>query len=745
MNNDRLRRALPIFWQVSFILLATTWLWAPSLNHLLSERVSLISQYEVLGQPFAWLFKTGDAIAACLLIGLVIYQLRRQRSLEAYILLVIGIGMLIDPLWSTNCHMTGNTCQEYFSFNFLAHAIETVVTGTALFLIAIYDYWRRKRLVSAVFVVFQIAYFLLFLSQWVDQDHFNTFSQYVFQLTVVIWLAWYVRDRWFKQTWRPSPRQATIVKRAAAIWVLANGLLAIVLSLGHIHLLGKISGLYFAGHSAWLAQHGVVVGIVMIYLSRQLERGEQRARQLFLLIAGIEVVKYSVITPNPPLMLVYFLSFVGLFVLGEVFDRGTKPLTLKTRLKDALYVLGGVTAAALIALLILHRNPEAAADTNQSLHNFVNFTVRRNPIAKHQMTSELLAHTESAFLLAALAAVLWALFRPQHRLGHSGDRSAEAAELVRRYSSSSEDYFKLWLNSEGKRHFWSTRADGFVTYKSTGQISFALADPISAASDQPAVLADFVADCRTNGLTACFLPVYEASLKLYQKAGLVTVQIGSSAIINCRQFTDSTVKDKWWRWQRNRAEKAGYTYHISQPPHEHQLMNDFKHISDDWLASNNHHERGFGLGYFDETYLNHCPIHYLKNNQGQVLAFTNQLPRLGKTKVATVDLMRFQPGNNNSMPYLLSKVIDRVHHQAEAKYFDLGFVPFTGSKELPVRLAKLLSTRLFSAGGLEQFKNKFDPQWSPNYLAYDGDLGDLAAVAVNIEKAMSVSNPKRKG
>src|SRR5205807_9167242 len=35
---------------------------------------------------------------------------------------------------------------------------------------------------------------------------------------------------------------------------------------------------YFAGDNAWLAQHGVVIGVVMLYLSRQLAQGDRQAR-----------------------------------------------------------------------------------------------------------------------------------------------------------------------------------------------------------------------------------------------------------------------------------------------------------------------------------------------------------------------------------------------------------------------------------------------------------------------------------
>jgi lysylphosphatidylglycerol synthetase-like protein (DUF2156 family) len=41
-----------------------------------------------------------------------------------------------------------------------------------------------------------------------------------------------------------------------------------------------------------------------------------------------------------------------------------------------------------------------------------------------------------------------------------------------------------------------------------------------------------------------------------------------------------------------------------------------------------------------------------------------------------------------------------------------------------------------AAAGLEQFKGKFKPSWRKNYIAYDGDLADLATITLGIEDVM---------
>jgi lysylphosphatidylglycerol synthetase-like protein (DUF2156 family) len=728
------RRRWIIPWQLAFLLLGTTWLMAPFLNHALSYRVSLISQYESPAQPFSWLFRLGDVLAALLLIWLAgLIKRQRINRTSAYLLLLIGAGMLIDPLFATSCSMHGSVCEEYVTPTSVVHGAETVVTGLSVFLLAVHDIWRRRRLVSIGFVAFQLIYGVLFLSQLADQDNFNTLSQYLYQLAVIVWLAWLGRDLLLNgPAYRPVGRRYNLIKLGVATWGFLNGLLAILVSLRHLNLINHLKGLYFAGNNAWLAQHGVAVGVVMVYLSWHLARGELRARQIFLLITGLETLKYAVITPNLPLLLIYSITFCGLFVLRDVFDRGVVPVTVSQRLREALFVVGSLLLAAFLALLLLSRTPRLSRITAGSIDHFFDYTIGSRILPHGQIKSALLAHTISAFILTGGAVILWILFRPYkyYPLMRRNDRAVK--DLLKKYSASSEDYFKLWPSD--KDYFWAPDGEGFIAYKAVGSIVFALAGPVCHPDRQAELLKSFMAWARSHRWRVCFLPVNESDIGLYKSAGLNNLQIGSSALIKILNFLEDTTKGKWWRWQKNRAAKDGYEYQLSQPPHDPGLMRQLKQVSDAWL-SHNRQERGFALGYFDADYLAECDIHYLQTPDKKVVAFTNQLPVFNNGDTASIDLLRHLPADGNVMASLLLSTIQTL--KSEYEYFDLGFVPFAAANNPVIAVAKVLSAGRFSAKGLEQFKNKFDPIWQANYMAYDGDLSDLALIAANLEKAMS--------
>lgn len=728
------RRSHLIIWQLLFLLLGTSWLWAPQINHTVSGRTSLISQYESPHQPYSWLFRLCDAAAALLLVLAALVIRRHEKSAKPVwiLLLIVGLGMLIDVSFATSCRLDQPDCRQQLSPIFLVHATETVITATTLFAVALYDSAVRKRLVSIGFLVFQALYGLLLLSQLATNHHFNSLSQYIYQTGAIVWLAWFVYTHLGDIYKNPaSAGRASLIRRSAAVWAFLNGLVAIVASLTHLHVHGHIRQLYFAGDSAWLTQHGVAVGAVMIYLSRHLARGERRARQLFLLICGLEVIKYSVITPHP-LLLLFVTTFCLLFVVRDEFYRGTVILTWEKRLKEAAFIGASIALAVSVGFIVISRDNDSSQIVTQAIDNFFDYSLKSTAVPRSHIPSALFAHTLSALIAAGVVLILWVLFRPYKKIA-GGTPDYHAAEaLLNRYSSSTEDFFKLW--PPDKQFFWAKDKQGFIAYKISNGTAFALADPIAPKANQAELIKQFVAWCQQRRLTACFLPVYPASQKLYAKAGLNEMQIGASAVVDIDEFLNKTVKDKWWRWQTNRTAKNGYSYELSQPPHNAQFLAELEKLSKRWLGKNNRKERTFALGYFDKQYLQKCYIHYLKNQTGQITAFTNQLPNFNHSKTVTIDLLRYLPDADHPMPYLLFRTIENLAGQYQ--YFDLGFALFASTSDPVIAIARSLSVGRFSARGLEQFKNKFDPKWQPNYLAYDGDLADLALVAVNLERVM---------
>ena len=729
------RRGL-IVWQLLFLVLATSWLLAPSVNHLLSYRTALISQYETSGQAYSSVFRAADVLSGVLLLLMAALYLHRKHKIASYLLLMIGLGFIIDPVFTTSCQVDGQVCREYFSTSFLFHATETVITALAIFAIAVFDSWRRKKLVSVFFVVFQLAYLGIFISQYATHTQFNTFFQFLYQCGLVVWLAWFARDYLHEGVLKPSVTEGRIVKYVVAGWAFLNGILAILLSFTHIHLFGRIHGLYFASDTAWLAQHGVIIGIVMLYLSRHLARGEMRARQLFAGIVAIETLKYAVITPKAPLVFFYGLTFCVIFVLRDDFDRGTVAATWRVRLRDAYFMVASLLLAAFVSLLVLDRDDEASRIAARAFNHLLDYDLPRRAVERNHLGSILLAHTATTFVVCGITAVLWILFRPYPRAKNKDPGDNRVEVLLKRYSKSTEDYFKLWPND--KEYFWSKDKQGFIAYKVAGPVAFALADPIANKSHGRELVDDFINWARARRLRVCFLPIPQESIPIYRD--LPRVQIGASALIDTRVFLDSTVSDKWWRWQKNRALKKGYSYTRSEPPHTDSLLKEMGHVSDSWLEKSGRQERGFALGYFDQPYMNACIVHYLTDESDKMVAFCNQLPSFRPSNTTTIDLLRHLPEANNAMPYLLSETIADTRKRGQYDYFDLGFVPFAAAKGPILRVAKALSAGRFSAKGLEQFKNKFDPDWQPIHMTYDGDLGDLALVALNLERAMELKS-----
>jgi lysylphosphatidylglycerol synthetase-like protein (DUF2156 family) len=727
-------------WQLAFLLLSTSWLLAPHLNHFLSYRTGLISQFELPSQPYSLIFRLCDILAAGLLI-LVAWRYKNSHSKRTASLLLglVGLGMLADPIFTTTCHLTNGVCIEYVSLPFFLHALETIATSLGIFVLGFYDAVMRKRLVSTAFVVLQILYAVLFISQLASHNRFNTLSQFAYQLGLIIWLAWFIRDFIVASPQSKRIDKLQTIKRLAAGWAFLNGLLSILLSLADIHVVGKLKGLYFVGDSAWLAQHGMVVGVVLIYLSRHLLRGERRARHLFMGVALLETLKYSVITPHPGLMLLYFGTFCALFILKDAFDRGPASTTWRLRLKEVVFLAASLTLAALIALLILYSNTHSTEIANRSADHFFDYTLRAKLTPDSRLESALLAHAFSAFLLSAIILVLWILFKPQKSDQKTSEEARSLAEaMLHKYSSSTEDFFKMWPND--KLYFWHHNA--FIAYKVSGPVAFALADPVGRTSTQSRALVEFIKFCRGRSLRVCFLPIYEHSEVMYKNAGLTTMQIGASALVNTGNFIDETMKDKWWRWQKNRATKGGYQYAFAHFPHSDDLLDDLEAVSDSWLSKEGRRERCFALGYFDRGYLNQCDIHYLRGDSGKIVAFANQLPTFKKGETASVDLLRHRSDADNTMPYLLLNTIRKMNSEGY-KWLDLGFVPFAETNDPAIKLIRVLSVGKFSAKGLEQFKNKFDPLWEPNFIAYDGDLADLALVTLNIERVMSREDTSR--
>lgn len=727
----RLLRAawLPLFW-----LCGISWLFAPVLYGQHYGALKLISTYEAAPHLTSFWFRLADITAGLLLIaGARLFSIGRRSKLLMYLVVAIGCLLVIDALFKDSCGHQA-LCGEWSRLSTTIHDVETLLTAGLLLVVPIIHAKVMRRRLSLWFVVAQLAAVVLVLSTLTDAQQ-TIMLQYVYELLVFGWLGWMVSS--FGRV--TITRRVVLIRHIFGWWVALNGMFAVVVALSHRDILLPLFGTKLVYGSTLIGQHAVVAGVLMLYLARHVYQGQRRAAVVLAIVFGSEVIKYSLLTPSWLLLLLNILSLTTLMVARSAFNRNIVTPRLIARAGDAFTLIFGVLVSLVLASVI------ATATGHRALWDAgVQHAVRPSSKLAYHVRTQLNEHPAGyqavvldTLMVAALAAAAWSLFRPtRFHLAHSGADLQYTTALLDKYATSSEDYFKLWPHD---KTYFRAGADGFVAYRVVNAVAFALADPIGPSPKR--VLAAFLEHCHSNGWSVCFLLVPGTSSKLYE-TDLKLLKIGSSAQIACADFVQQTMRDKWWRWRLNQARKNGLSYDSLQPPHSTAVLSEMQTVSDAWLRAG-HSEQGFALGYFDVSYMKQCRLHVVRGADGRLLAFANELPRFGTVKRYTVDLIRYLPEHDGTMPYLLARLIQSLYEEDELARFDLGFVPLAKVDTQLATVARRLAARRFSSQGLEQFKGKFDPVWQSDYIAYDGDLLDLARIATGLETALRRTSESR--
>ena len=740
-------------WQFLYIVLSMSWLLGPSLNHHVSTKISFISRFEDAGQPWSWLFRTCDTLAAILL-GLAVWAIaRRRRNSALYpslykssliLLAIVALGSVIDVAFPSLCHSNSLACLVPSHLSRIVHSAESVITTLAL--LGVNLLWAIKKIPWARPVLaIQVIWIIIFVIGQLTSHNGNTLVQFIYQVTTAVWVASIVpmlagHDAVAD---RPAGRRQ-IALRVITAWIFLGGFLAILSSVRNIDEISELSSAYFGNNTAWLSQHGVAIGIVLMYISRHLWRGEYRAWQLASLLLWLETLKYALISPHTELTLLYGLTAAMLFMRRGLFDRMTSTEELRDRLQKLALVIIAVVVALLVGVAAFRFKHHQDLDTIRiNIGHFLRHLFLIDAVNDlGPMPRRLLGQVLNVAGLTLLLTILVSLFRPHKPLlppANEHDR-ARLLNLLRTSSNSSEDYFKYW--PQPKSYFWSSGREAAIAYSVVGNVAFALADPVAPSDDiRQHAAKEFLEYCRRHGWRACFLMVAEDRQDIYKNNDYKLFRIGASAVVDINQFATETARNKWWRWVLNKGKKQDWQYELAAPPHSPHLISQLRQVSDSWLQRQKHVERGFALGYFDETYLQACRLHLLRHGD-EMIAFANELPTFNNLPTATIDLMRFLPDRDHAMPTLLAGAIQQLHTEGAKRKFDLGFVPLASptarTEQVVRRLGQLLMSESVSAHGLEQFKNKFAPVWANNYIAFDGDWIDLIHISRQLDNLLEV-------
>ncbi|BAY39930.1 hypothetical protein NIES2111_43110 [Nostoc sp. NIES-2111] len=349
----------------------------------------------------------------------------------------------------------------------------------------------------------------------------------------------------------------------------------------------------------------------------------------------------------------------------------------------------------------------------------------------------------SIYIIAASTmtfAVIMLLQPVLSRNAATANEQRKAKEIVQDYGRSS--LAALTLLSD-KSYYFSPSGRSVIAYVPKGRGAIALGDPIGPIEDRMETIVSFQEFCQRNDWYPAFYQTLPDDLELYTSLGFKVLKIGEEAIVDLQSFTLQGKAGKNFRPSINRLTKLGYQINFHQPPITHELLQQLKPVSDEWLRMVQGSEKRFSLGWFDEAYLRACEIAVVMNPNGQIDAFTNLLPEY-QLNEATIDLMRHrQSMENGTMDFLFTSLLQHFKDQGYDS-FNFGLSALAGVGEQPesrglekgLRYLYEHLNRFYNFQGLHSYKEKFHPSWEGRYLVYPS-LTSLPDVVVALIRADS--------
>lgn len=516
--------------------------------------------------------------------------------------------------------------------------------------------------------------------------------------------------------------QATLVAVIGIVTAWYGPLMAIVSHPIPIH--------HFAPqHSPWLASHitpiaAVSVGVLLMYLAYFLALQKRLA---YWLVSGLLAVLITInigAARSPSITIIGVALLVWLVVSRRVYTVRSNGLRISPSLGLAAMIIVFELLYGYVTLSILaHHGVDfwhILTDTARLMTgDSIDETVYSHGRLLHETARLLLALSAIAFTI-----VLAGLFRPI-RFAFVSEEVAHrtARHLVEQQGTSSEDFLKLWPHD--KHYYFSPTSQTMIAYGLAGRSAIILGLPVGLETEKEVLVRDFVKFCTETGWQVVAIAIDKADLELYRQAGIKNkLFVGDEAIINTELFQSTTRRSKHFRYVINRAKREGLTVEFWDRPSVGQL-DVLETISHAWKSSGGRKEFAFFMSPFNRQYLSECSIAVVIQN-GKPVAYANILPLLKSSMTSTIDHMRSLPeADTVTMHFLLAKIIERQHTLGQTN-FSLGLSPLSEQTDqgaemtLLLRLAKRFGSRFYAAEGLSQFKNKFEPDWQPQYIVYSG-------------------------
>ncbi len=344
----------------------------------------------------------------------------------------------------------------------------------------------------------------------------------------------------------------------------------------------------------------------------------------------------------------------------------------------------------------------------------------------HGQASRFLRASVGAAVVVLLFGVARLLAPAPHEAPPPGEADLEAARRVIETQAATSPYL-VYLRDKALL-FDEDRA-GFVMYGVQGRTWVAMGDPVGPPDRLLNLVRLFLERCDDFDGVPVFYEVSKNGLHRYADYGLTFVRLGEEAVVDLTRFTLEGGGASKFRQVMRRLDRDGGRFRVLGTADEvGAVMGELRAVSDAWLEEKSAAEKGFSLGFFAEEYVARFPVAVIERG-GRIESFVTLWPGPGKVELS-VDLMRHRPDALKSvMEATFVHLMEWGRGQGYQR-FALGMAPLSGFERSPVaplwhRLGAFLYAHggaVYNFQGLRAYKEKFNPEWEPRYLAYPGGL-----------------------
>jgi phosphatidylglycerol lysyltransferase len=450
-------------------------------------------------------------------------------------------------------------------------------------------------------------------------------------------------------------------------------------------------------------------GILLLVLGRGMSRGYAAALHTTVVLLSMGCV-FSILKG---------LDWEEAVILGMVATLAASQRPLFTRKGRGDWFDRRDVTVAFLALLVFivvgifaYRVTEASVSNLGTFHSVQWAEVERNRFLRSAVTLFLVVSAAAAYVLMRVPVRF-------HRLPDGDiDRALDLHATV------GSDTNTL-LVANGDKDVFVDRDRGLCLYRTIGPYLVVFSDPSvrSAADRGPFLnaLFDFA-----GGLDR--RPVfYQISLNwipsLHDR-GYAFFKLGEEAQVSLEKFTLDGHAGKEYRQFLRRAERDKVRFRVLPPYEVDKVLPELSAVSDGWLESKGVRERQFSVGFFDPDYIKRYPCAVVEDENGRIIAFANLLlgPHRGEL---SIDLMRYRDDAPRVMDFMFTSLFVYGKERGYQR-FNMGMAPLSSVGELRgahtrERLANLFfqhGETWYNFQGLRSYKEKFNPEWVPRYMAY---------------------------